>query len=88
MVPIRLILFLHNHFPGILPIAHMRDYFSPVQLLCNRIPREILQQRYSILLAKQNSTDAPVNAHDLLTAVAFLKGFMSAAGIPVRIEKD
>uniref|UniRef100_A0A914I6Z7 Large subunit GTPase 1 homolog n=1 Tax=Globodera rostochiensis TaxID=31243 RepID=A0A914I6Z7_GLORO len=65
---------------GILPIAHMRDYLGPIQLLCERIPRHCLQQRYSVLLPA--GAHNQINAHDLLTAVAFLKGFMSASGIP------
>uniref|UniRef100_A0A183C927 Large subunit GTPase 1 homolog n=1 Tax=Globodera pallida TaxID=36090 RepID=A0A183C927_GLOPA len=65
---------------GILPIAHMRDYLGPIQLLCERIPRICLQQRYSVLLPA--GAHNQINAHDLLTAVAFLKGFMSASGIP------
>lgn len=67
-------------FNGILPIAHMRDYHGPAQLLCHRIPRNVLQQRYSVMLPNK---EGPVQAHDLLTSVAFLKGFMSAAGVPV-----
>ncbi|KAF7635255.1 CP-type G domain-containing protein [Meloidogyne graminicola] len=63
---------------GILPIAHMQDYYSPISLLCNRIPRNVLQRHYSILLPKRE----PVQAHDFLTTVAFLKGFMSTSGIP------
>jgi large subunit GTPase 1 len=62
----------------------MRDYYSPAQLLCSRIPPHILQQRYSILLPKQlDGNREQLQAHDLLTAVAFLKGFMSTSGIPV-----
>ncbi|KAL3096799.1 hypothetical protein niasHT_026180 [Heterodera trifolii] len=64
---------------GILPIAHMRDYFGPIQLLCERVPRQYFQQRYSVLLPKGIGF---LNGHDLLTAVAFLKGFMNASGIP------
>uniref|UniRef100_A0A914LRP5 Large subunit GTPase 1 homolog n=2 Tax=Meloidogyne incognita TaxID=6306 RepID=A0A914LRP5_MELIC len=63
---------------GILPIAHMQDYYSPISLLCSRIPRHVLQRHYSILLPKKE----PVQAHDFLTAVAFLKGYMSSSGIP------
>uniref|UniRef100_A0A1I8B039 Large subunit GTPase 1 homolog n=1 Tax=Meloidogyne hapla TaxID=6305 RepID=A0A1I8B039_MELHA len=63
---------------GILPIAHMQDYYSPISLLCNRIPRHVLQRHYSILLPKKE----PVQAHDFLTTVAFLKGYMSSSGIP------
>lgn len=57
----------------------MQDYYSPISLLCSRIPRHVLQRHYSILLPKKE----PVQAHDFLTAVAFLKGYMSSSGITV-----
>ena len=78
--------FLFLSLSGILPINHMRDHFSPVQLLCNRVPRPFLQQRYSILLPNP-SEEGPTRAHDLLTSVAFLKGFMGGTGIPVSTQQ-
>lgn len=63
----------------------VRDYYSPVQLLCNRVPRFYLQSLYSILLpkpAEHENPNRPPTSHELLTTVAFLKGFMSSSGIP------
>uniref|UniRef100_A0A914CFL0 Large subunit GTPase 1 homolog n=1 Tax=Acrobeloides nanus TaxID=290746 RepID=A0A914CFL0_9BILA len=70
---------------GILSVNHIRDYYSPTQLMCNRIPRRYLESLYSILLprpAEHEDPNRPPTAHELLTTVAFLKGFMSSSGIP------
>lgn len=77
--------FLKDCFSGILPVDHMRDHYTPIQLLCNRVPRHYLEQLYSILLPKpadHEKNDRPPTAHELLTTLAFLKGYMSASGIP------
>lgn len=63
----------------------MRDHFSPIQLLANRIPRRHFEALYSVLLPKpadHELTTRPPTAHELLTTVAFMKGFMSSRGIP------
>ena len=63
----------------------MRDFFSPVQLLCNRVPRTYFEALYSVLLPKpadHEDPNRPPTAHELLTTVAFMKGFMSSSGIP------
>ncbi len=33
---------------GVLPIDQMREYSAPVDLVCHRIPREILEGTYGI----------------------------------------
>jgi len=69
----------------VLPVDRTSDYFSPVQLLANRVPRKYFEALYSILLPKpadHENPDRPPTAHELLTTVAFMKGFMSSAGIP------
>jgi len=35
---------------GILPIDQMRDHTPPVSLVCQRIPREVLEQVYGIVM--------------------------------------
>lgn len=65
---------------GILSIDHMRDYLSPVALLLTRIPRSYFEKMYSVLLTSipdSTSEDRSVSAHDLLTAVAFIRGSFS-----------
>lgn len=69
-----------------MPIDHLKDYFSPIQLLISRVPRYQFEVLYSILLPKSNKEDEintlQFTAHDLLTTVAFIKGFMSSKGVP------
>lgn len=63
----------------------MMDYFTPVQLLCNRVNRKVFESLYSVMLPKPaefEDKNRPATAHELLTAMAFMRGFMSAAGIP------
>jgi large subunit GTPase 1 len=63
----------------------MMDYFSPIQLLCNRIGRRVFELLYSIMLPQPAEFEDPnrsATAHELLTSLAFMRGFMSASGIP------
>lgn len=56
-----------------------------MQVLCNRVPRIYFESLYSILLPKpaaHEDLNRPPTAHELLTTVAFMRGFMSSAGIP------
>uniref|UniRef100_A0A183E119 GPN-loop GTPase 2 n=1 Tax=Gongylonema pulchrum TaxID=637853 RepID=A0A183E119_9BILA len=70
---------------GILSVDHMHDYFSPVALLLTRIPRECFEKTYSLMLTgiadSCDSEETPISAHDLLTAVAFMRGYMSSSGV-------
>lgn len=72
-------------FNGILPADQMREYLRPIALLASRVPRRCFELAYSIMLPKpaehedKNRSPTP---HELLTTVAFIKGFMSAGGIP------
>lgn len=63
----------------------MMEYFTPIQLLCNRVGRQVFESMYSVMLPKPaefEDPNRPATAHELLTAMAFMRGFMSAAGIP------
>jgi large subunit GTPase 1 len=76
---------IYSLFLGILPADQMMDYFTPVQLLCNRVDRHVFESLYSIMLPKPaefEDENRPATSHELLTAMAFMRGFMSAAGIP------
>lgn len=35
---------------GVLPIDNIRDYLTPVDLLCNRIPKIVFEKLYGINL--------------------------------------
>lgn len=70
---------------GILPCDEMRDYTPAVGLICSRIDRKIFENVYGIMLPKPGEYDAPdrrPTPQELLTAYAFLRGFMSSKGIP------
>lgn len=42
---------------GVLPIDTMKDYLSPIALIINRIPKEILEDYYKIKLPNKSSTN-------------------------------
>ncbi|CAD5206857.1 unnamed protein product [Bursaphelenchus okinawaensis] len=70
---------------GILPVDQMRDSVPPIQLLCNRVPKAALESLYSILLPKPadfEDSNRPPTAHEFQTTLAFMKGFMTEAGVP------
>ncbi|KAH8850713.1 Large subunit GTPase 1 like [Schistosoma japonicum] len=73
---------------GILSIDGMRDYLSPIGLVCERIPRCILETMYGINLPQSQNTKMSDGSscvptpHELLAAHAFMHGFMTAKGNP------
>ena len=72
---------------GLLPIDQLRDHRPPVELLCARIPRFVLQRRYGIVLPKPNVesgevADRPPTAAELLQSFADVRGFVTGRGIP------
>ena len=64
---------------GILRIDEMRDATAPVQLVCNRIPRPVLEHQYGIDLPIGIDDDAskPPDANDVMSAFAQVRGFMT-----------
>lgn len=65
---------------GILPIDQMRDYVGPVRIIVSRIPRGYFEDIYGLAFeydAKQN-----IVAEDLLNAFGFMRGYMTARGLP------
>uniref|UniRef100_A0A914WU47 Large subunit GTPase 1 homolog n=1 Tax=Plectus sambesii TaxID=2011161 RepID=A0A914WU47_9BILA len=70
---------------GILPVDHMRDSYAPIGLLTSRVPRHYLEHAYGVMLpkpAEHESPDRIPTAYELLTAIAFMRGFMSTKGVP------
>ncbi|CAJ0592957.1 unnamed protein product [Cylicocyclus nassatus] len=63
---------------GILPADQMREYFGPISLLMSRVPVSYFERTYSIMLPEGSKP----SALNLLTSLAFMRGFMSAAGVP------
>uniref|UniRef100_A0A0A1XL09 Large subunit GTPase 1 homolog n=1 Tax=Zeugodacus cucurbitae TaxID=28588 RepID=A0A0A1XL09_ZEUCU len=70
---------------GILPIDQMRDHVPPVNLLCERIPRHVLEDKYGIIIAKPiegEDEDRPPHSEELLLSYGYNRGFMTSNGQP------
>ncbi|XP_066467195.1 large subunit GTPase 1 homolog [Tiliqua scincoides] len=68
---------------GILPIDQLRDHVPPVSLVCQRIPRRVLEATYGINIVRPREDDAPdrpPTAEELLTAYGCMRGFMTDHG--------
>ncbi|KCV73214.1 hypothetical protein H696_00756 [Fonticula alba] len=64
---------------GILPIDQLREAISPTQLVCQRIPRLLIESIYGIVLpqpALGEPADRAPTATELLGAFAIARGFM------------
>lgn len=65
---------------GILPIDQMKDCVGPVRVIVDRIPRVYFEEIYGLAFdidSKQN-----IIAEDLLNALGFMRGYMTARGLP------
>ncbi|XP_069720521.1 large subunit GTPase 1 homolog [Phaenicophaeus curvirostris] len=70
---------------GILPIDQMRDHVPPISLVCQHIPRNILEATYGINIIRPREDEDPERkptAEELLTAYGYMRGFMTAHGQP------
>ncbi|KAG3271234.1 large 60S subunit nuclear export GTPase 1 [Ictidomys tridecemlineatus] len=70
---------------GILPIDQMRDHVPPVSLVCQNIPRHVLEATYGINIIKPREDEDPYRpptSEELLTAYGYMRGFMTAHGQP------
>ncbi|XP_066097166.1 large subunit GTPase 1 homolog [Saccopteryx bilineata] len=70
---------------GILPIDQMRDHLPPVSLVCQNIPRHVLEATYGINIIKPREDEdphRPPTSEELLTAYGYMRGFMTAHGQP------
>uniref|UniRef100_A0A2C9LRR9 Large subunit GTPase 1 homolog n=1 Tax=Biomphalaria glabrata TaxID=6526 RepID=A0A2C9LRR9_BIOGL len=47
----------HLVINGILPIDELRDHVSPVSLICDQIPRSVLESTYSLMIPRPSSDD-------------------------------
>lgn len=65
---------------GILPIDQMHDYVGPVRLIVNRIPKAFFEDLYG--LAFEQDEKQNLCAEDLLNALGFMRGYMTARGLP------
>ncbi|XP_038002256.1 large subunit GTPase 1 homolog isoform X1 [Motacilla alba alba] len=70
---------------GILPIDQMRDHVPAVSLVCQHIPRNILEATYGINIIRPREDEDPdrkPTAEELLTAYGYMRGFMTSHGQP------
>ncbi|XP_054691798.1 large subunit GTPase 1 homolog [Grus americana] len=70
---------------GILPIDQMRDHVPPISLVCQHIPRNVLEATYGINIIRPREDEDPdrkPTAEELLTAYGYMRGFMTAHGQP------
>ncbi|AAW42171.1 hypothetical protein CNBC5780 [Cryptococcus deneoformans B-3501A] len=71
---------------GVLPIDQMREYSAPVDLLCKRIPREILEGTYGIRIDVKDEEEGgtgKVGWEEFLSAYAIARGMTrSSFGMP------
>lgn len=70
---------------GILPIDQMRDHVPPISLVCQNIPRHVLEATYgiSIIMPREDEDPTrPPTSEELLTAYGRMRGFMTAHGQP------
>ncbi|BFZ23015.1 hypothetical protein BsWGS_26053 [Bradybaena similaris] len=75
----------HLVINGILPIDELRDHVSPINLVCERIPRNVLEATYSIMILRpslDDNADRTPTAEELLNAYGAMRGFMNARGVP------
>lgn len=70
---------------GVLPIDQLTDCIAPTTIICNHIPRDVLESMYGIMLpipTDEVYPDRNPTAYELLTAYARIRGFMSHKGVP------
>ncbi|KAI4984675.1 hypothetical protein ZWY2020_017305 [Hordeum vulgare] len=70
---------------GVLPIDRMTKHRGAIQVVANRVPRNILEQVYKITLPKPKAYEEasrPPTAAELLMAYCTSRGHVSHAGLP------
>ncbi|XP_062412731.1 large subunit GTPase 1 homolog [Sardina pilchardus] len=70
---------------GILPIDQLRDHVPAISLVCQTIPRAVLEGTYGINIIRPREDEDPhrkPSAEELLTAYGYMRGFMTTHGQP------
>ena len=62
---------------GVIPIDNLREYQTPMNLLVQRIPKRIIEEKYGLKLK-----DDIYTSETLLQGFATLKGFHTGRGLP------
>jgi len=66
---------------GVLPVDEMRQHYPPVTLVCQRIPRLVLERKYGIKIALPGMADDPTrppHARELLDSLCHMRGYMAS----------
>ncbi|XP_070816931.1 large subunit GTPase 1 homolog isoform X1 [Chaetodon trifascialis] len=70
---------------GILPIDQMRDHVPAASLVCQTIPRHVLEGTYGINIIRPREDEDPdrhPTSEELLMAYGYMRGFMTTHGQP------
>ncbi|XP_037105568.1 large subunit GTPase 1 homolog [Syngnathus acus] len=70
---------------GILPIDQMRDHVPAASLVCQTIPRHVLEGTYGINVIRPREDEDPdrhPTSEELLMAYGYMRGFMTSHGQP------
>mmetsp|Transcript_6170 Transcript_6170/g.9347 ORF Transcript_6170/g.9347 Transcript_6170/m.9347 type:complete len:790 (-) Transcript_6170:30-2399(-) len=78
---------------GVYPLSQVRDYWPAVELICRRIPREILEVHFGIVLPRPSTLDvaqrggdatlSPPTAEELLKSYCICRSLLAASsGVP------
>jgi len=65
---------------GVLPIDSIREHISPVQLVMSRVPKEVLECQYKVILPPR--TSRLYTASTFLQVYAASKGWLTGRGLP------
>lgn len=70
---------------GVLPIDRMTEHREAVQVVANRVPRNVLESAYNITLPKPKAYEAqsrPPLSSELLRTYCSSRGYVSSSGLP------
>ncbi|XP_076007489.1 large subunit GTPase 1 homolog [Genypterus blacodes] len=70
---------------GILPIDQMRDHVPAVSLVCQTVPRHVLEGTYGINIIRPREDEDPDRTptyEEVLMAYGYMRGFMTSHGQP------
>ena len=69
---------------GVLPIDQMRDHISPISLILSRVPKDVLEVQYKIVLPPRES--AKYTTATFLQVFASKKGWITGRGLPNEVQ--
>ena len=70
---------------GLIRIAEIKEHVGPTRLVCDRIPRHVLESTYGIRLPAPGPNEPknrPPRPEELLSLYAYIRGYMGGHGNP------